>query len=170
MIVVAQKGESHPAAAVSSKLFSGMLDGRRTEYRHDNQPTDHVCIDPRGGVRACVRAGHRKRIESESEREREKGRASARERERASEQNKEKSSKNKRREEEEKKKKEEEERNSKVKKRVHTLIYTQTRKTAHEHTLEDIKYQRGNKEPRKGRSRRRRRVREFGPLRCHARG
>lgn len=70
MIVVAQKGESHPAAAVSSKLFSGMLDGRRTEYRHDNQPTDHVCIDPRGGVRACVRAGHRKRIESERERER----------------------------------------------------------------------------------------------------
>lgn len=69
MIVVAQKGESHPAAAVSSKLFSGMLDGRRTEYRHDNQPTDHVCIDPRGGVRACVRAGHRKRIESERARE-----------------------------------------------------------------------------------------------------
>lgn len=69
MIVVAQKGESHPAAAVSSKLFSGMLDGRRTEYRHDNQPTDHVCIDPRGGVRAC----RPPRENREREREREKG-------------------------------------------------------------------------------------------------
>lgn len=48
-----------------------MLDDRRTEYRHDNRPTNHVCIDPRGGVcvRACVRGTERESRARERRRE-----------------------------------------------------------------------------------------------------
>lgn len=65
MIVVAQKGEQPPRCRGFVKAFSG--DARRAEeYRHDNH---RVCIDPRGGVRACVRACRPPKESRASERE-----------------------------------------------------------------------------------------------------